>query len=197
MPTLDLAFGEALIGADRIVEGLQRVQGGADKIAASDGPDSAAAILARGHFGKCLMLARRLDRATATLEAAVRDAEAAGLTPRETTSLRLDPRASAGRRGDGERVRALAGPAVASLAPDDPLRADAERLLAGLRPADASGRRFLPGLRPGSAGDMSHSDMSIQTCIAPPASGRQTGLGVLWRARRPVVVLSSTGQRRR
>ncbi|MDC0670985.1 serine/threonine-protein kinase [Nannocystis radixulma] len=134
VPTLDLAFGEALIGADRIVEGLQRVQGGADKIAASDGPDSAAAILARGHFGKCLMLARRLDRATATLEAAVRDAEAAGLTPRETTSLRLDLARVLAARGDGERVRALAGPAVASLAPDDPLRADAERLLAGLRP---------------------------------------------------------------
>jgi len=134
LPTLDLAFGEALIAANHIDEGLQRVQTGTDKIAASDGPDSAAAILARGQLGKCLMLARRLDRAVTTLEAAIRDAEAARLPARDTTSLRIDLARVLAARGDGERVRALAGPAMTSLTPDDPLRADAERLLAGLRP---------------------------------------------------------------
>ncbi|PCC72615.1 Serine/threonine protein kinase [Nannocystis exedens] len=134
LATLDLAFGEALIAADQVDEGLRRVQDGADKLGASEGADSVAAIMARGQLGSCLLRARRLDRAVATLEAAVRDAEAAKISARDVTSLRLALAGALAARGDRERVRALAAPAAASLAPDDPLRADAERLLAGQRP---------------------------------------------------------------
>ncbi|WAS92245.1 serine/threonine-protein kinase [Nannocystis punicea] len=134
LPTLDLAFGEALIAADQVDEGLQRAQDGAERLAADNGPDSATALLARGQLGKCLLRARRLDRAVTTLEAAVHDAEAAKIAARDLTTLRLGLAEALLARGDRERVRALAGPALASLAADDPLRADAERLLAGQRP---------------------------------------------------------------
>ncbi|MDC0717120.1 serine/threonine-protein kinase [Nannocystis bainbridge] len=134
LPTLDLAFGEALIAAGQFDEGLQRVRDGAERIGALLGPTSAAALLARGQLGNCFLRARRLDRAVATLEAAVRDAEAAELDAHDLAVLRLGLAEALAARGDRERVRALAGPLATSLAADDPLRAAAERLLAGPRP---------------------------------------------------------------
>ncbi|MFY0535091.1 tetratricopeptide repeat protein [Nannocystis pusilla] len=181
LPTLDLAFGEALIAADQVHEGLQRVQDGADRLAASEGPGSVAAIMARGQLGSCLLRARRPDRAVATLEAAVRDAEAAEVSARDVTSLRLALAEALAARGDRERVRALAAPAAASSRPTIRCTPPPSACSPACARAEAprSRRNTARGRGPAATCPYRHV---LKTCTGPPR-GPLPGAGgaALWR----------------